>query len=708
MSDRSPIIQRAIRRLRAADPRRASRASLALATLLACSTLPSAPAAAAVPAAAVRLYQNGLALKHSDPAAALKDFRQASALAPTWEPPVYEEGALLAVRNFPAAVPVLLHAARLAPQDDTVWNVLGWGYYQQKNFTSAETSFDRQLHIVPDSAAGLWGLANCYANSAVRAFARARTTLMKLLPLASGTLKADAGAMLAALPPDAVDPTYDPSTPVTIQDAIAMTLSWRNVPAAAPGAAALTGKWAQDGHDASADVANYVAWTAVHGDLAGLAIPSFRAPATRLFVALLLAHLYGVNAYDYIRPFALTDMNGVPVDERMTVDSMLAMRLMTETGTGLFSPDETLSRTAMGALVAHVNTVMAQPPGPSAWLTPPAPAPNPHPWIYMFATGQPGPVADTADIVANAADLTALGLTYYPFIQDSLPSPAQVRERTDRTQYILTAMSAGPAVVAELQTAQKTGVKPFLVLANYNENTDRSDPAVVTAALATDASRQGLAREAAAIAMQEGLAGVTVDFENVAPQDRDRLTAFLADLHASLLADHLLTMVCLPERESDTTGSPAYDYTALGANADLVMLITYDEHVPGGQPGPIAVYSNVTRVVQYALAQIPADKILLGVADYGYDWPAGGTGSEVSMAQAEELAASHGVKATMDTVSQSPTFSYTANGVKHTVWFEDDQSIANLAALVQTYGLKGVAVWHLGAEDAGFWKAVEG
>ncbi len=675
-----------------------------LAALVAlCPVAPIAPAVAAtaVSPAAARLYQEGMAVRRSNPALALKDFAAAVRLAPQWEPPLYSEGAVLAVTNFKAALPLLLQAAKLDPLDDTVWNVIGWGYYQHHQFTAAETAFSRQLQLAPKSPEALWGLANCYANSAVRQFAPARTALLQMRGHATGALAASAAKMLAALPPDAVDASYEPNTPISYQDAIAMALSYRGNPATA-GASAPA---AADGQKPSPSVAPYIAFAAARGFLRNLAIPSYRQPATRLFAALLLARLYGVNRYDYIQPFPLSDMQGVPVNDVMYVDSILALRLMTTASPGKFAPFAPVSRAQMGQLVARANTVMAHPPLPATWLSLGAPKPAAAPFVYLFTTSQPSSAIQTADIAAHAGRITALGFTDYPFIADFPAGAARTREQTDHTKYILTAASAGAGVQMEMTAARTAGIKPFLVLANYNNVTDRADPAIVNRMLTNPQSAAGLVQEVAAVAKKEQLGGVTVDFEDIAPSDRQPLVSFVTALRAALTPLHMLTMVCLPEQSSSAGGQSPYDYRALGQAANLAMLITYDEHTPAGKPGPIATLSNVTRTVQYALQLIPRQKILLGLADYGYDWSSAGA-VEVSMNQAQQLAAQHGATVTLDAASQSPTFSYSANGVTHTVWFENGQSLGELVHLAGMYGLGGFAVWHLGAENAQFWQAI--
>lgn len=656
--------------------------------------------AATVPAAAVAAYQAGLAVKASNPTLALQDFRTAVRLDPSWEPPLYEEGALLAVSDFSAALPVLRQAAHVAPQDATVWNILGWGYYKEHDFAQAESDFSHQLHLQPNSGPGLWGLANCYANSTVRAFAKARTVLERLRTQpVYGPL---ANRLLADLPPDAVDGSYQPNAPVTYEDAIAMILSWRTAALHFPVRPVV----AQNHKAPDSDVAAYISYAAAQGWLASVRIPSFQAPATRLGLALLFAQAYGINMYDYIRPFALLDMGSVPIDEQMLVNSMLATRLMSMTTPGYFSPDSTVPRHAFAQMVQNANAIMVKPPNESQLLTPALPTASKPPVLYVFSTGSPSISTQDADLAAHSQAITAVGLTDYPFAADFPAGSAAVRERADGTKYLLTADSAGPAVRAQLAQIQQSHIGAFMVLANYDNITHKSDPAIVDEMIGTSNMRRALTAQVVHIVQQEALSGVTVDFENIAAKDRVAYVAFLRDLAEALHAIGKKVMVCLPERYQSDDGASPYDYAALGQYADWVMLITYDEHVPEGPPGAIATLSNTQRVIQYAVQQIAPSKILLGMADYGYDW-SGGQGVEVSMSEAQALAAQYHATIHVDPISDTPTFRYTdASGIQHTVWFEDDASLQAVEGLIQLYGLAGAAVWHLGSEDTGFWQVI--
>lgn len=106
-------------------------------------------------------------------------------------------------------------------------------------------------------------------------------------------------------------------------------------------------------------------------------------------------------------------------------------------------------------------------------------------------------------------------------------------------------------------------------------------------------------------------------------------------------------------------------------------------------------------MVDYALTEIPAEKLFLGVPVYGYDWPLpfreGVTrGESVSPQEALALARRHGAEIRYDETAQAPWFRYTAaGGREHEVWFEDARSSYAKFRLAAEKGLQGVGLWNL-------------
>lgn len=195
-----------------------------------------------------------------------------------------------------------------------------------------------------------------------------------------------------------------------------------------------------------------------------------------------------------------------------------------------------------------------------------------------------------------------------------------------------------------------------------------------------------------------GFTELNIDFEYIRAEDKDAFTAFVA-----LAAESLPwpVSVCLAPKTSRDQPGLLYegkDYAALGQAAQRVLLMTYEWGYKYGPPQAVAPLNAVERVVQYAVSEIAPEKIRLGLANYGYDWPtpyvAGETVAQtLGLVQAVERAREARTNIIFDQPSQSPWFQYTRDGVRHVVWFEDLRSWQGKFDLVRRYGLAGVGIW---------------
>jgi spore germination protein len=206
-------------------------------------------------------------------------------------------------------------------------------------------------------------------------------------------------------------------------------------------------------------------------------------------------------------------------------------------------------------------------------------------------------------------------------------------------------------------------------------------------------------------AQQVGFTDVHFDFEFLPAEDRDAYSTFLAKAKERFSAAGLLMSVAVAPKVSATqTGGiyGAHDYGAIGSVADLVILMTYEWGYSGGPAMAVSPIDQVRRVVEYALTEMPANKILLGQNLYGYDWTlpfvqGGKFARAISPQQAITIAREHNVPIQYDTTAQAPFFRYRdADGKEHEVWFEDARSIQAKFDMIKELGLRGISYWKLG------------
>ena len=197
--------------------------------------------------------------------------------------------------------------------------------------------------------------------------------------------------------------------------------------------------------------------------------------------------------------------------------------------------------------------------------------------------------------------------------------------------------------------------------------------------------------------------GIDIDFEYILAEDKIAFSQFVERVRiAANKAGYPVSVALAPKTSDDQPGLlyGGKDYRLLGEAANHVLLMTYEWGYTYGPPMAVAPLNQVRRVVEYALTQIPAEKIDLGIPNYGYDWPlpyVKGTtkATTINNVQAVRIAVENGAEIHFDDVAESPYFTYTENGVEHEVWFEDVRSLLAKFELIKEYGLRGCGYWQI-------------
>ena len=73
-----------------------------------------------------------------------------------------------------------------------------------------------------------------------------------------------------------------------------------------------------------------------------------------------------------------------------------------------------------------------------------------------------------------------------------------------------------------------------------------------------------------------------VDFEDFPRRGQPGFLALLKELSSDLHGRGMKLYVAVPSK------NPEWNYSAVAAAADGVILMNYDQHYPGGRPGPVA------------------------------------------------------------------------------------------------------------------------
>lgn len=253
-----------------------------------------------------------------------------------------------------------------------------------------------------------------------------------------------------------------------------------------------------------------------------------------------------------------------------------------------------------------------------------------------------------------------------------------------------------------IEQARDYGVKSILTLTPFDE-TGNFNNNLISAVVNDEQAKNNLIWNTIQKITEKGYAGADIDFEYVKREDRDAFSVFVREFTEALNDYGYQVSVALAPKISSTQQGLLYegkDYGAIGAYANRTFLMTYEWGYTYGSPMAVAPLNQVERVVDYAVTQIPVNKITMGIPNYGYDWPLpyerGVTKARtIGNVEAVRIAVEHSAVIQFDTVAASPYFHYEENGVWHEVWFEDVRSIQDKLVLAQEKGLLGIGYWQL-------------
>jgi spore germination protein YaaH len=228
-------------------------------------------------------------------------------------------------------------------------------------------------------------------------------------------------------------------------------------------------------------------------------------------------------------------------------------------------------------------------------------------------------------------------------------------------------------------------------------------------------------------ASEYGYAGFQFDFESISWTDRDAYTLLVKQTAEALHKHGLkLSIAVVPNAPGHAgTGSfskwmwqywrGVYDLAALGKYADLICLMTYDQHTRWTTPGPVDGMPWVMSQLNYAMTLVPKEKLSLGIALYGYRWftgdPVKPDGTESSNIEGTYIDADESIplakeqQATVqwDPVEHESWYYFYRDDMREWVFMPDAHSFRDRYALVTQYGLEGFCAWVLGAEDPKVW-----
>jgi len=254
--------------------------------------------------------------------------------------------------------------------------------------------------------------------------------------------------------------------------------------------------------------------------------------------------------------------------------------------------------------------------------------------------------------------------------------------------------------VLEYLRRQRPNVRVMALINNFVDL--RWDHATLKAMLGNAASRSRTIAQIERYLIEQKLSGINIDFEAVPKESQRDLVIFMRELYAHLHPLGLEVSQSVPIDDTD------YNFRQLADANDYLMLMSYDEHASDNEAGPIASQTWFTQFIQARLRDVPANKLVVGIGSYGYDWKQGkSSAEEISFQDALHIAAESEGDLQMNDESGNPGFEYFDElNLQHKVWFLDAVTAFNQVQAARRLAPRGFALWRLGSEDPGVWSVL--
>ena len=323
----------------------------------------------------------------------------------------------------------------------------------------------------------------------------------------------------------------------------------------------------------------------------------------------------------------------------------------------------------------------------------------------------PSSVATPAPSVKHIADAQVRTSLFVPYWTVS----SQLKEEKAYDAFIYFGVLPGASGIAAAEPGIQD-VGTFLASLPADTNpllTLRMLDSTQNSAILSDGDRQRqLVASTITFAQQQGFDGIILDLE---------MSAIPFDSLVDQISDFTLLFVKQAKASGLSFGVTSYgdtfyrlrpfDMKVIGREADEVLIMAYDFHKARGNPGPnfplqgkeTYGYDLEQMLLDYR-AVMPVDKITVIFGMFGYDWLVDDEGKSLSQGKAVTW---HEVQqkflngctysqcvTSRDSISSETKVTYIdAEGGKHIVWFEDEQSIAQKQQFFKQHGVSSFSFW---------------
>jgi spore germination protein YaaH len=271
---------------------------------------------------------------------------------------------------------------------------------------------------------------------------------------------------------------------------------------------------------------------------------------------------------------------------------------------------------------------------------------------------------------------------------------------------------------AYVDWAHSQGWQVWALVSDFSSDLDTALNSHITQKILSDTDmRDYVIKQLLSFIDLYGLDGINVDFEYVQPEDARHYIQFFRELYPHMRAKGAVLSVDMYNPDLDNYWSKYYNREAVGACADYICVMAYDQSGSSPVPGPNASLPFVEAGLDQTLKEVPKEKVILGMPFYSRIWRTetiddkdSSRNDAYGMEAAKAFFDSKNTGFAWDEVLKSYYAEYSSvengNNVTYSVWLEDLQSLEEKLKVAKARDIAGISGWKRGLEAEGVWSLI--
>lgn len=259
-----------------------------------------------------------------------------------------------------------------------------------------------------------------------------------------------------------------------------------------------------------------------------------------------------------------------------------------------------------------------------------------------------------------------------------------------------------------VERAHKAGVEVWGLCDDFSKEIDMS------VILSNMTSREKLESKLVSLAIEYGLDGINIDFENIPKEAGEDFVQFVREMSVRCRNNEIVLSV---NNYVPVDYRMYYDYEEQGRTADYVVIMAYDEHYAGGEEaGSVSSIGFVRNAVSGILEKVAPEQVIMALPFYTRLWTVKNEGTEsqsietaaYSMTGADSLLKDRNIEPSWDEAAGQYYAQYNEGDAVNKIWLEEERSMEEKLKAVTDGGIQNVSFWRLGFEKSDVWNIITG